>query len=124
MSDAAVRHLRVVGIRRERVIGDPAVNRDCRKRRPSGGCRSDDPASALTAPREREHTDTCDERALGPHGDEQRRDDWLPRGWTNERKRDEAGEGQGLHARRGVEQEGHIEREKETGEKGRAIVTA
>ncbi len=124
MSDAAARDLRVVGVGRERVICHPTVNRYRRERQPTGDGRRDNPSRALTAPGERQHVDGCDERALGPHRDEERRDDRLPRGWTNQRKRDEAGECHGLHARRGVEQEGHIEREKEAGEEGRAIVTA
>ena len=124
VSDAAARDLRVVGVGRERAICHPTVNRDRHERQPAGDRRRGDPSPALTPPGERQHVDTRDERALGPHRDEERRDDRLPLRWTDQRKRDEAGERHGLHARRGVEREWQVQREEDASQHGRTIVAA
>ena len=124
VSDAAARDLRVVGVGRERAICHPTVNRDRHEHQPAGDRRRGDPSPALTPPGERQHVDTRDERALGPHRDEERRDDRLPLRWTDQRKRDEAGERHGLHARRGVQHEWQVQREEDASQHGRTIVAA
>ena len=124
MPKAAARDLRVVRVWRERVIRRPAVNRDRGKRQGGDKRRRDYPSPALASPGERQHVDGRDEHALRAHRDEEQRDDRLPRGWTDQRKCDEAGERHGLHARRGVQHERQIDREEETGKEGGAIVGA
>ena len=124
VSDAAACDLGVVGVGRERAVRHPTVNRDRDERQPAGDRRRSDPSPALTPPGERQHVDTRDERALGPHRDQERRDDRLPRRWTDQCKRDEAGERHGLHSRRGVQREWQVQREEDASQHGRPIVAA
>ncbi len=124
VSDAAARDLRVISVGRERAIGHPTVNRDRDERQPAGDRRRGDPSPALTPPRERQHVDTRDERALWPHRNEERRNQRLPARWTDQRKHDEAGERHRLHARRRVERERQVQREEDARQHGRTIVAA